>query len=423
MVEKSGIKILCNATASLCIAAACSSSQTLLSSEEAVRLALQNNYSISLARDQKAEAVLNRQSGIGPFLPGASATASTSGSLDDSITHTTTLGVGVNWQIFDGFQSYNAYQRLKSTEKAAELQERAALEAAVESVLNAYYGVTLQKQILVALGELTGVAEDQARLARAKAEVGSGSRLDQLQAIATLNQDSSSLLSQEISLRQSKFQLNQILARPVATEFDVDDSIPLASELPLANWKNSLSENNSSILQANAQRNAIASGVNQARGLWLPSLNAGVGYSTTPSALNSGNTSRSGTTYSVNLSVPLFDQLKARQGVGDAKLELKQGETRLRQTEENVRAEFEQDEQRFNSGLQQVDLEERNLEVAKQQAEAASERYKAGLTTALEFRDAQRILLEARSRLVTARQNTKQAELALKRLSGALVKE
>ena len=187
MVEKSGIKILCNATASLCIAAACSSSQTLLSSEEAVRLALQNNYSISLARDQKAEAVLNRQSGIGPFLPGASATASTSGSLDDSITHTTTLGVGVNWQIFDGFQSYNAYQRLKSTEKAAELQERAALEAAVESVLNAYYGVTLQKQILVALGELTGVAEDQARLARAKAEVGSGSRLDQLQAVATLN--------------------------------------------------------------------------------------------------------------------------------------------------------------------------------------------------------------------------------------------
>ena len=71
------------------------------------------------------------------------------------------------------------------------------------------------------------------------------------------------MLSQEISLRQSKIQLNQILARPAATEFDVDDSIPLAGELPLANWKNSLSENNSSILQANAQRNVLADQASQ----------------------------------------------------------------------------------------------------------------------------------------------------------------
>ena len=397
--------------------------QSLLTPEEAVRVALKNNYSLSLSRDQTAEATVNRQSGIGPFLPGASASVNTSGALIDTVTHVTTVGASINWQIFDGFQSYHSYQRLKSSEKAAELQERFTIETTVESVLNGYYAVVLQKQLLTAIRELTGVAEDQAKLAQAKAEVGSGSHLDQLQAVATLNQDSSSLLSQEISLRQAKIQLNQLLARDPAMEFETIDSIPVENSLPVATWKNSLGYNNTSILQANAQRNAIASGLSQARGIWWPSLSAGIGYSTTPSALNSGGTpAKSGTTYNVNLTVPLFDKLQAHQAVGDAKLELKQGETRLKLTEQNVRAEFEQDEQKYQSGLRQVDLETRNLEVAKLQAEAASERYKAGATTALEFRDAQRILLDARSRLINARQNTLQAELALKRLAGVMVR-
>ena len=396
--------------------------QSLLTPEEAVRIALQNNYSLSLARDQSAEATVNRQSGIGPFLPGASASVNTSGSLIDTVTHVTAVGASLNWQIFEGFQSYHAYRRLKSTEKAAELQERLTLETTVESVLNGYYTVVLQKQLLIAIRELTGVAEDQAKLAQAKAEVGSGSHLDQLQAIATFNQDSSSLLSQEIALRQSKIQLNQLLARDPAEEFETVDTIPVQENLPVSNRKSALSENNTSILQASAQRDAIASGLSQAKGVWWPSLSAGVGYSTTPSALNSGNTpAKSGTTYNVNLSVPLFDKLAAHQQVGDAKLELKHDETRLKLTEQNVRAEFELDGQKYSSGLRQVDLEERNLEVARLQADAAAERYKDGAGTALEFRDAQRILLDAKSRLVNARQNTQQAELALKRLAGVIV--
>lgn len=422
-VEKRGHSWLPLFGLSLCLASL-TGAEALLTPGEAVSIALKNNYSLALARDQRSEASVDRRTGIGPFLPGASANVGTSGSLTDSVTRVTTVGVNANWQIFDGFQSYNSYQRLKANEKAAGYQERLAMETTVESVLNAYYAVAAQKQILTALVELTGVAEDQARLANAKAQVGAGSKLDQLQAVATLNQDSSSLLSQEVSLRQSQVQLNQILARPAYTEFDVMDTIPLEPGLPLENWKTSLPENNAAILTASAQRNAVFSGLNQAKGLWLPSLSAGVGYSTTPSSLNSsGVPDRSGASYSINLSVPLFDQLVGHRAVSDARLELRQSDVRLKLAEDNVRAEFEQNQKRFELGLRQVGLEERNLGVAVQQAEAASERYKSGLSTALEFRDAQRILLDARSRLAGARQSVKQAELALKRLAGMLVRE
>jgi outer membrane protein len=397
--------------------------QPLLTPDEAVHLALEKNFSLSLARDQTAEAVVNRQSAIGPFLPGASASVNTSGNLKDSVTRQTTVGAALNWQIFEGFQSYHAYRRLKSSEKAAEWQERLAVETTVEAVLNAYYGVVLQKQLLAAIQEKTGVTEDQAKLAQAKAGVGSGSHLDALQAIATLNEDSSSLLSQQVALHEAKIQLNQLLARAPETDFEVSDSIPVETGLPVEKWRATLADDNSTVLQAQARRNAATSGLGEARGLWWPSLNAGVAYSSTPSSLNSGSTRPDGATYSVNLTVPLFDQLRGHQAVSNAKLELRQSETRFQQALEDVRAEFEQEHRKYAAGRQRVDLETRNLDVAIQQADAAQERYKAGSGTALEFRDAQRILLDARSRLATARQNTQQAELALKRLAGALVKE
>ena len=221
-------------------------------------------------------------------------------------------------------------------------------------------------------------------------------------------------------------QLNQLLARDPSVEFEVADSIPLESGLPLENLRASLEDNNAAILQAKAQQDAAASGLQQAKGMWWPSLNAGVGYSARPSALNPGNTGpdNNGTgTYSVTLSVPIFDQLQSHQAVSIARLQLKQGETQTRQAGESVRSEFEQDRQKYVSGLQRVDLETRNLGVANQQADAAFEQYKVGKITTLALRDAQRLLLDSRSRLITAYQNTKQAELALKRLAGLLVSQ
>ena len=239
--------------------------QPLLTPDEAVHLALEKNFSLSLARDQTAEAVVNRQSAIGPFLPGASASVNTSGNLKDSVTRQTTVGAALNWQIFEGFQSYHAYRRLKSSEKAAEWQERLAVETTVEAVLNAYYGVVLQKQLLAAIQEKTGVTEDQAKLAQAKAGVGSGSHLDALQAIATLNEDSSSLLSQQVALHEAKIQLNQLLARAPETDFEVSDSIPVETGLPVEKWRATLADDNSTVLQAQARRNAATSGLGEAR--------------------------------------------------------------------------------------------------------------------------------------------------------------
>ena len=398
----------------------------VLTSDEAVRIGLQNNYSISLARDQRDLAASNRLAGVGPFLPTASASATHTGELSPGSGTSTSAGASVNLQLFNGFQSYYAYQRLKTQESAAGLQEQLAIESTLESILASYYSIATQKRQIAALRDLLAVSRQRASLADARLQVGAGSRLEQLQSQADLNADSSSLLSQEISLREAKIRLNQLLAREPATAFDVQDSVPVETGLPVAGWRAGLLQNNTTLREARLQRSASESSVREARGGHSPTLSAGLAYrASLDSAVNGGSfgtvTGSDALTYSVSLSIPLFDGLRTRQSVVGSRIGLRRQETLLKQSEDQVRADFELAEGRYALGLRQIALEEGNLEVARRQAEAAQERFRVGSSSSLEFRDAQQKLLSAQSRLATARQSAKLSELALKRLAGALI--
>jgi outer membrane protein TolC len=371
-------------------------------------------------------AAYNRQGGIGPFLPELGASANHGGTFGEDDARTT-VGVSAGLLIFDGFQSYHGYKRLKAREEGARLQERLAVESTVEDVLTAYYGIALQKRRLESIRELLAVSAERAKLAQARMEVGAGSRLEQLQALSDLNADSASWLAQEATLREAKVGLNALLGRGPGIDFDVLDTIPLDADLPADALRKELAEGNTALRAARLDRSAARSGLKEAQAGYWPDLNASLRYSTAPEALNDPATpgvgNGDGVTYGLSLSVPLFDRLRTRTGVGNARLGLRQAETRIRQRETEVEGEFERALARHASGLRRVALEEGNLEVASLQAEAARERYRLGASSPLEFRDAQTRLLDSKTRLASARQETKAAELALKRLSGRLVKD
>lgn len=393
----------------------------VLTADEAVRIGLANNFALSLVRDQTELAALNRRAGLGPFLPTAAANANYSGEFRADDTARTTVGVSANLQLFNGFQSTFAYRRLKAQESAAGASEQAAVETTVESILNAYYDVARQKLQGAAIREALAVSRERADLARARQEVGAGSRLEYLQAQADLNADSSALMTQENTLRAARIRLNGLLARDPGTAFDVPDTIPVDAALPLESWRTALSERNASVREARVQVTAAEYALKESRGARLPSLSGGVGYNTAPEALNARPSMGSdNVTYNLSLTLPLFDGLRTHQSVGSSRIGLRRQQTGLKQVEQDAQSSFADAEGRYLSGLRQVALEERNLEVARQQAEAARERYRVGSSSPLEFRDAQQRLLDARVRLAAVRLSTKQSELALKRLAGAL---
>lgn len=394
--------------------------------DEAIRQAVERNFGLALTRDQREAATVARRGGAGQFLPSASANVSTGGSVSGG-SPTTSVGASATWVLFDGLQDVNGYRRLKAQERAAALQERLDLESLLETVVVSYYDVVQSKQRLHALEQQIAVSQDRARLAQAKLEVGAGSKLEQLQSLADLNQDSSTWLDQTLALQRSKVQLNQVLARDPGLDFEVADSIPLDAALPLDEWGKGLKEHNASVAYARAQQGAAQAGLAQARGRWFPTLSTSLSYANTPEALNSASalgpagTSREGTTYGVNLSIPLFDRLATPTAVGQARIEARSGAVRTAQAESQAAADFEVARRQYALAMTRIGLETRNLQVARLQAEAAQARYRLGASSPLEFRDAQTRLLDAEGRLITARQTAKQAEVALRRLAGALV--
>jgi len=393
----------------------------VLHAEDAVRIGLERNHALQLVRDQTGLAILNRQTGAGAFFPTANASASHSGELDADTDPRTSVGVSANLQLFNGLQSTFAYRRLRAQEDAAGLAERAAVESTVETILFAYYDIARQKRQLDAIREALELSGERVRLAQARESVGAGSRLERLQAEADLNADSSAFLSQELALGEAKIRLNGLLARDPGTGFDVPDTIPVAAGLPVEAWRTGLGETSAPVLQARARRRAAEAGLHEARGTRLPTVNAGIGYSVLPEAVNTGPTAGTdGVNYNISVSLPLFDGLRARQNVGSARIETRRQEISLRQSELDVRAAFDEAAARHAAGIRLIVLEERNLEVTRMQAEAALERYRVGASSPLEIRDAQQRLLAAQGRLASTRLSTKQSELALRRLAGAL---
>jgi outer membrane protein TolC len=68
-----------------------------------------------------------------------------------------------------------------------------------------------------------------------------------------------------------------------------------------------------------------------------------------------------------------------------------------------------------------VKLEQQNLIAAKENYEIAMERYLLGDLPGIEMREAQKSLLDAEERILTAEYNTKLCEISLMQISGNIL--
>jgi outer membrane protein TolC len=75
----------------------------------------------------------------------------------------------------------------------------------------------------------------------------------------------------------------------------------------------------------------------------------------------------------------------------------------------------------YKNNLQLMNLEEQNLEVARENLGIAMERYKLGNLSGIDLREVQKSLLDAEERLISAQYLTKLAEISLLLISGQIM--
>ena len=333
--------------------------------------------------------------------------------------------VGLSWTLFDGFKMFATRNKLKELEAMGELNLKMQVETSIAQLINAYYAIVMQKQLLKAMSEEIGISEERLKITEKKAEIGSASKVDLLQAKVDKNEQQSILLKQKTILNQNKAELNQLLSRPAETGFDVADTIAINYNPVFNDLKSNVDKQNTSLLMAQRSVNVANYSLQEIGSQRYPKLAFLSNYVFSRAENQAGFTllnQNLGWNYGLTLTMPLFNGFNLNNQYKNAKLSLLNSNFEYKNTQLQVDVDLVKTYRQFKDNLETLALEEENIKLAKENVAIALELFRLGTTNFLTLKEAQKSYEDAMNRLVTARYNAKISETELMRLNSVLVK-
>lgn len=427
----------------LCTGTLSGYAQDMLTLEQAIDVALKNNFDIRLAKntaDVSANDYAYAKWAFAPRLSGGAGTTWNSTSIKQEFNNGTkrdtsgirgksiTGNVTLNWTLFDGLKMFATRDKLEAIRDLGELTVKNQVLNTVALVTGGYYNIVQQKQQLRALAEQMSISEERVKLSDAKFSTGLGPKTDLLQAKVDLNAQKALYLRQQTLIEQSKSLLNQLMAVPAgSTGYDVHDSIPLRRDLSYAALRQRAFNANSAIKMAQQNLTVSELILKERRGDYYPviTFNSGYNYSRNTSNAAANNFSprfnRNGVfSYGLTASIPIFNNFNVRRQVQNARMDVTYQHLALDNVRSQVDLSLSNAFKDYSYYQQALELEEENLELAKENVMIALERFRQGVSTTLELKEAQQSLEDSYYRLIQARYNTKLAETELVRLNGGM---
>ncbi len=403
---------------------------------------LLNNYSLRIVRNEEQVSKNNATLGNAGYLPTLDLSAGYKGTIDNTETkaratgettkdngvfdQTLDAGINLNWTIFDGFNITANYQRLKELERQGETNTRIAIEDLIANIAAEYYNYVQQKIRLKNFRYAVSLSKERLRIVEERYHIGNFSRLDYQQAKVDFNADSAQYMKQQELLHTSRIQLNELMAnKDVDQPFIIQDSlINVTASLNFEELWNATLTINASLLRAE-QNNTLARLDYKkvcSRDYPYVKMNGGYGYTLNKYDI-SANSRRSnlGLNFGVTVGFSLFDGNRRRERK-NARIAVQNARLEREQLEQALRADLSNLWQAYQNNLQMLNLERQNLVAAKENHEIAMERYMLGNLSGIEMREAQKSLLDAEERILSAEYDTKLCEISLLQISGKVAR-
>lgn len=426
------------------------SAQRMLTLEEAISTALQNNYDIRIAKNDSLVAALDYTYRNAVFLPSLNATGGTTwntnnqrlkfvkrdGSGGDSSvtrdavrTHNLNASVNLNWVLFDGFRMFATRDKAEEFLALGSLTIKNQVVNTVANVVTVYYNIVRQKQQLRSTEEQIALNEERVRLSQYKLDIGTGAKPDVLQSKVDLNAQKSLKIQTLTFIEGLKDQLNQAMNMPTGTAFEVADSIPLNTGLGLGEIQIDIENTSPTLLIAQKNIDIARLTLKEVKADRWPTIVFNSAYSFNQNdnsvAVNFNqpfyNQNR-GFNYGLVASIPIFNQFNTRRLIRQAQLNIGlqqlSYESQRSMLNLNVVNAFKIYEQQKLT----LALEEENIVLARENVDIVFQTYKLGAATLVQLREAQNSLEDANNRLIAARYATKLAEIELLRLRGQIVR-
>ena len=407
-----------------------------------LEIGLERNYDVRIVRNEERISDNNTTAANAGMLPTVDLQAGYTGTWDNRrgttlrdgsqstetsvYDQTASVGVAVNWTLFDGFRIRTTYDRLRELQQMGALQTRITIEDFMANLTAEYYNYLQQTLRLRNFRNAVQLSRERLRISEERFRVGNFSRLDLLQARVDFNADSSQYMSQQEVVTASRIRINELLAHEnLDRRIAVQDSVIRVNAS--LDWDELLDRTlsaNASLLMA-GHDTAIAEfdlKILQARNYPYVNLSTGYGYSYN---LYGTGTNRSRGTLGLNAGVSvgftLFDGNRRREQ-RNARISVENAELTRQQLELSLRANLSNFWQAYRNNLEVIHLEEDNLVAARENYEIAMERYMLGDLSGIEMREAQKSLLDAEERILSAEYDTKLCEISLLQISGKITK-
>ncbi len=414
--------------------------QSKLTLSQAISLALEKNYDIRIASNGAQASTISNTYGNAGFLPSVNFLASTSRSYyntkqefstglkvdrKNALTSNLNSSIALNWIVFDGMKMFATKDKLDALAAQGQTQLKLQIENTISQVVLRYYEVVKQQQLIKANKETLKIYEEREKIAQKKLEIGSGSKLDLLQARVDLNAQRSALLRQNIALENAMVFLNQLLTLEATNTFTVEDSISVNTQLELLNIKQNSIANNSEMQIA--KRNMAIAGytLKEVKSYTLPQVGINVNYNLTRAQNEVGLillNQNLGLNAGLSASWNLFNGYKTRTQIQIAKLGMATSEIAYKGVLSKVDISLQNAWKSYQNTSEILKLEEENISIAKENVTVALERFRLGTSNTIELMLAQKSYEDAITRLITARYELKISETELLRLQGQLVK-
>lgn len=412
--------------------------QQALTIEEAVAIALENNYDIRLVAKDADVAANNVHIGNAGMLPVVSGDVSASArnqnttqtllsgetrALRGAKSQSMAYGVSLDWTIFDGFQMFTRYDQLKALKELGDADLKAAILSTVYEVISGYFDLVQQQQLIRATQTALELSAFRHLTAENRYQIGRASKLEVLAASVDLNTDTTNLLRQRNLYRTTQIRLNELLARDVNTDFTVADTIVIANDLHYETLAEQAKRLNPNLQSALISHRISQLELKRVKGERYPIVRVSSAYTRSRSAAELGFSTQSrnnGFDYGISASMNIFNGFLQRRNERNAELMLEAAEIEVEKIAENIDAQLLAAYQTYLMNLELVRLEERNKDIARENMDITLEKFKLGSIAPVEFREAQRNFVDASTRYSTAQYQAKLAELTLKQIAGML---
>ncbi len=381
---------------------------------------MEHNFQVRIARAQVEMAANQVAPGAAGMLPSVGVEAghnmSVQGFNQRFITGNEVVTTGANsnnsevqallgWTLFDGMAMFATLDRLRELEAMSKTALQASMLQVMAQVEVLYFMLLQQQLRQEMLQQNLLLSEQRMQAARDRFELGSGSKLDWLQAEVDYNADWSGVLQARQQWQQTAYQLNLAIGAEPGAIWLLTDSMGQSVLQPLAELESAQRANNPEWLMTRQQLLVAQLQVKEARAAQLPQVNLNANYRFNRSAAEAGfllSSRTNGPGLGVALTMPLFQGGNIRRSIRAAALQEDmvqlQGDFIKAQLQTELYIAYRQ----YQVAVEQKTLERRNVAVAEENFQVASDSYDMGAISSLELRIAQQQLLQAQDRFLQA---------------------